>query len=506
MTYFRTVETTSTRFPLTNSNRPFFRQTMAAPFLLSLSFALVATPPFAQDTEVPMVIDTETGGPSGAAPLMNHPYVVDGLQEQLLVDVAKWAMPLVSFFQTKDALQRDFGAEPGTTVFWSEPFGQEVQLLTPNDTSLYFTTQLELIDGEPQTIVIPPNSEDGLTIFGSIMNAWQTPIEDVGLRGWDQGLGATYFITPPGWEGEVPAGVVHRESNTFNVVVGLRITPKSFSADDLAAAVEYGKTLKIGNSPKFFDAAGKNHDALPKYDISYFQQLQRAINTEPMLPHDTRFYGIMEQFGLVPQSEFEPHPHMQDVIQRVKLELAEQFRNSMGLRMFPESKWELPIDVAMEAGTQFTYLAGNEYDWRRRAMTFHWAIWAPKYLGEATFYLVGQFDSDREPLDGDDIYKLTVPADVPARQFWSTTVYDMDTFAFYYDVDSVALNSLTAGLETNADGTVDIYFAPELPEGVNFDNWVPTKPGTEFMTLFRWYGPEPALFDGSWSLPEIYRQ
>lgn len=456
--------------------------------------------------DAPM-IDTENGGPpAGSAPLMSNPTVIANLQDQLLGDVAKWAMPLVSFFQTKDALERDFGVETGTTVFWSVPFGEEVQILTPNDTSLYFTTQLDMSDGQPQSITIPATSDDGLTIFGSIMNAWQTPIEDVGLRGWDQGYGATYFMTPPGWEGEVPEGVVHRPSDTYNLVVGLRVTPKSFSEEDLAATVRYGKTLQIGNDPKFFDAVGQGHDALPRYDASFFEQLQRAINAEPMLPHDARFYAIMEQFGMVPGGEFQPHPRMNAVMRQVKSDLADHFRYDMGLRMFPLSKWELPIDVSMEAGTGFYYLVGNEYAWQRRAMTYHWAIWAPKYLGEATFYLVGQVDSDMQPLDGDEVYTLTVPADVPARQFWSITVYDMDTFGFYKDVHTVALNNLDAGLETNADGTVDIYFAPEQPEGVNYENWVPTKPDTEFMTLFRWYGPEPELFNGSWALPDFYRQ
>ena len=106
-------------------------------------------------------------------------------------------------------------------------------------------------------------------------------------------------------------------------------------------------------------------------------------------------------------------------------------------------------------------------------------------------------------LDADNTYKLNVPANVPARQFWSATVYSMDTYSFYTDVHTVAVNSLQPDLMTNTDNTTDVYFAPALPAGVNHGNWIPTKPGTEFFVLFRWYGPQPELFNGDWRMGDL---
>jgi hypothetical protein len=34
-------------------------------------------------------------------------------------------------------------------------------------------------------------------------------------------------------------------------------------------------------------------------------------------------------------------------------------------------------------------------------------------------------------------------------------------------------------------------------------NWVPSKPGEQFEVLFRFYGPERALFEKTWKLPDI---
>jgi hypothetical protein len=63
-------------------------------------------------------------------------------------------------------------------------------------------------------------------------------------------------------------------------------------------------------------------------------------------------------------------------------------------------------------------------------------------------------------------------------------------------------SSQSPGLQTNADGTVDIWFGPRAPAGKE-SNWVPTKPDGEFEVLFRLYGPEKPLFDKSWKLPDI---
>jgi hypothetical protein len=49
---------------------------------------------------------------------------------------------------------------------------------------------------------------------------------------------------------------------------------------------------------------------------------------------------------------------------------------------------------------------------------------------------------------------------------------------------------------------VDIYFGAKPPEG-NESNWIPTKSGGQFEVLFRFYGPEKALFEKTWKLPDI---
>ena len=66
----------------------------------------------------------------------------------------------------------------------------------------------------------------------------------------------------------------------------------------------------------------------------------------------------------------------------------------------------------------------------------------------------------------------------------------------------LTLNSLDKGVRKNADGTVDIYFGPK-PSAGQEANWLYTQRGQKWFPWFRVYGPEKAIFDKSWKLPDI---
>ena len=80
------------------------------------------------------------------------------------------------------------------------------------------------------------------------------------------------------------------------------------------------------------------------------------------------------------------------------------------------------------------------------------------------------------PLEGGKTYRLHVPANVPVRQFWSVTVYSLETSSFFLNATRLTLGSLDKDLKKNADGTVDIYFGPKPPAGQE-SNWLYTQPG-----------------------------
>ena len=119
-------------------------------------------------------------------------------------------------------------------------------------------------------------------------------------------------------------------------------------------------------------------------------------------------------------------------------------------------------------------------------------------------YLLTGRDAEGKKLMGDDTYKFNVPANVPVRQFWSVLIYDYQDATFLNNVDKYGVAS-SEDLSYNEDGSVDVYFGPTRPEGVEESNYVPTIKGKGWFPYFRFYGPEPALFKGGFKLNKIER-
>jgi hypothetical protein len=69
-------------------------------------------------------------------------------------------------------------------------------------------------------------------------------------------------------------------------------------------------------------------------------------------------------------------------------------------------------------------------------------------------------------------------------------------------MDKSSIDSTMKEVKKNADGSVDIYFGPKAPKGKE-SNWLPTDPKRRFFLLGRFYGPEPALLDGSFKLNDV---
>jgi len=65
-----------------------------------------------------------------------------------------------------------------------------------------------------------------------------------------------------------------------------------------------------------------------------------------------------------------------------------------------------------------------------------------------------------------------------------------------------AIGSLTKGLVSNPDGSVDVYFGPKAPVGKEA-NWVQTIPGKGWSTLLRLYSPLEPWFNKTWRPGEI---
>jgi hypothetical protein len=126
-----------------------------------------------------------------------------------------------------------------------------------------------------------------------------------------------------------------------------------------------------------------------------------------------------------------------------------------------------------------------------------------KTIGAGSQYIYTERDSQKRYLDGGKTYKITVPPNVPAKDFWSFMVYDSQTRSMLQtDSRFPGIDGLKEGLKKNADGSITVYFGPQPPAGKE-SNWTQTLPGKSFNVMFRMYGPLEPWFDKSWKLSDF---
>jgi hypothetical protein len=112
-------------------------------------------------------------------------------------------------------------------------------------------------------------------------------------------------------------------------------------------------------------------------------------------------------------------------------------------------------------------------------------------------------DVQGDAFDGAKTYRLNIPADVPAADFWSLVVYDTQTRSELQTSNPFPnLNNKRNELTENPDGSVDVYFGPRAPKGKE-KNWIETVPGKSWFVILRLYGPLEPWFDKTWRPSDI---
>ena len=164
---------------------------------------------------------------------------------------------------------------------------------------------------------------------------------------------------------------------------------------------------------------------------------------------------------------------------------------------WPNSQWKIPIT---EAGFKWEF--SEYFDVDGRGIGFSTFFAPPAKLGAGSFYLGTFFDSSGQLLNGSNNYHLHVPANVPVSQFWSLTVYNSKTSGLFLNMNRPSLDSLTESLQINTDGSVDLYMGQTAPPGMA-SNLIKIPKGKGWFPWFRFYGPEQALFNKSWKMPDI---
>ncbi|MDX2093948.1 MAG: DUF1214 domain-containing protein [Kofleriaceae bacterium] len=427
---------------------------------------------------------------------------------QQAIDAAIWGTPIVSFDAMREAYFRDARAEFNDIVYLSGPADWQFRITTPNASSHYVLCFFNTGDG-PVLLDVPPAVGAGL--FGSILDAWQVPLVDIGPEGMDSGKGGRYVLLPPDYHGDPIPDAIPVRLDTYNGYFAFRSSPEDASEEGVKRANALIKKLRvypyarIDQPPEqmFIDMEGKLFDGVMHFDERFFASLWRMIDEEPAFERDAEILGVLATLGIEKGKNFAPDPALRQLLgaaaRAAHDQLVEATPNN-GPEAYAGRHWRTANEVG--AKTAFRFVTDDGLDARARAEIFFLACAPPAKLGRATFYLAAYEDAESNELSGERTYRLHVPADVPARQFWAVTVYARDDAAFIRDAPLVELSSYDHEFAKNDDGSVDVYFGPNAPAG-HEANWIYTSPNANWFAFFRLYGPEPAAFDKSWQLPDI---
>ncbi len=176
-------------------------------------------------------------------------------------------------------------------------------------------------------------------------------------------------------------------------------------------------------------------------------------------------------------------------------------QSSLKLYYYKGSAWKTPF-----IGGDYSWLIDGGMGGRNldaRTLYFYGATvntpaMAAKMVGAGSQYAYADHDKDGNLPDGAKNYKLNIPANPPAKDFWSVVVYDPQTRSQLQTPQPFpSKNNKVNPPVANADGSVDLYFGPTAPAGKE-KNWVQTVPGKGWFTILRLYGPLEPWFDKTW--------
>lgn len=421
------------------------------------------------------------------------------------IEAYKFFFPSVSILGTWDG-NIAAGTVPNKVLLILHGRPEQV-VFTPNSDTPYAGGTIDLSNG-PMVVEIPPGP-----IMAVVNDLNQRYVMDMGLPGPDEGRGGRHIILPPGYKGEVPQGYYAAVGTTNRVLLLLRAIPP---AGDDAKGVELLKTIKVHplNPPagwkdaEWIDQGTKPADFSPvrwELGLDYWKKLYEIIDTEPPYEAYRMEYGRLATLGIEKGKPFNPDARMRGILEKAARMANEQMRvASFADRredrvMWPDRKWEWAT-MRPENGT---FDLPNYKDLDARTKWFYQAqIESPamfrRTAAAGSLYWLGVRDGSGAYLDGGKTYRLTVPQPVPAKLFWSVTVYDpANRSEIATGQGKAALRSLFELKDKASQKSVDLYFGPKPPAG-HEGEWIKTIPGKGWFVYFRIYGPEAAAFDKTW--------
>ncbi|OIV39003.1 hypothetical protein BIV57_02540 [Mangrovactinospora gilvigrisea] len=460
------------------------------------------------------------------------------LEEELFfqraVQTYLWALPTVNACAMRDGLGEVFGRGYQVMNVFEQRLKPRTLITTPNCDVIYGMAFADLSATGPLVVEAPPG------IQGLVDDFWHRPLTgplidgvqylgDIGLPGPDHGKGGRYLIVPddsePETEGAWDEYFVYR-SPTDNIYFLLR----GFfsSVDDLSPGVASIEGIRLhpldgeATPMRFAHASDTPADALYPRDASFYDVLDAFVQADRIDRVDPYMHGVLAALGIRKGQAFSPTPRQRELLEAAALTAWKTAKTlAAGYNREPDALWWADRQWVAHAKTaqddfwhtlldeQFRTRATGHTDVNAKAHMFvnHYSIstgMISSVVGFGAKYAGAYRDHDGELLRGEHTYRIDLPADPPARLFWSLTLYDAETAA-EVDVEGQVFSSLNGmnDIAFNDDKSITIHIGPERPDRA--ENWIRTAPDRGWFALIRWYGPQQAFFDRKYKPGDFVR-
>ena len=425
----------------------------------------------------------------------------DEMDFQRAVQAYIWAIPFVSMAQWQYAHVQQLGAENGQAVFL-ESYKDRLGGLTYNATTPYVLPFIDLTEGP--WVVVMPEAE----VRGAAHDMWQIAITAMTEPG-------KYLFVGPGQEVPKDAeaqGYKVSKSPSNNILVGIRLmaTDEKTRLEGLEQIQVYPYAERANPKPRgYMRPEDKPWMAAAPKGFEYFERLAEWLQKEPVAERDRFFMAMLKPLGIEKGKPFNPTPEQKKILTEAALvgEAMAKANDFFNPRLEDShyvkgSNWEFATVSPPDQRREYYDELDGRAAWFYEAVTNNPAMHGQK-TGKGQVYLAAYKDKDGDWLDGGTNYVLHVPANAPAKTFWSVTAYEVSTRTLINNKYEVADRSSRMELAMNPDGSVDIYFGPDKPEGDKAKNWIPTEAGRAWFPYFRLYSPKQAFLDRTWVLPDI---
>ena len=370
-----------------------------------------------------------------------------------------------------------------------------------NFDTLYSSAYLDL-HSEPRIVSIP-DAGDRYYLM-PFYDMWGEVFACPGPRTTGSGAG-DFALCPPGWSGELPAGVRRYDAPTPWVWIIGR-TEASVATYDSVHTFQAGMQITPlsawgGAAPEVTGSIDPDvDDVMPPLRLAFaldadgfFGYAAELLREHKPHAQDYRVLDRLAQIGFVPGEAFDLN-HTDPVVR-----LALQQAVPLAQKRISDKQTSLGAD---RNGWQiFAENMGNYgTNYLRRACVELIGLGAN--LQEDAIYPFAYADADGDPLSGAHRYVWHFEHDAlpPVLGFWSVTLYDAEGFQVANPLDRFAIGNRDE-LRFNDDGSLDILIQHQEPDQGS-SNWLPA-PADGFNLCARFYYPTQAILDGDWTPPPV---